>query len=353
VKILVAGDWHSVLHEETVADAFVTLGHTVERFPWHTYFDGTLISRLQNKYLWGPRVSRLNADLLGTVRRIRPDVIFVYRGTHVFPETVAKFRSAAPDAFICGYNNDDPFGPGQPRWLWRHFVQSLRFYDAALAFRHCNIEEFVAHGAPRAYLLRYWFVPERSHPVELSPEDHARFDCDAVFVGHYEDDGRLEVLEAVVKAGFKLRLYGPDWGWHGALAKSATLAPLMPLQTVWGNDYNKALCGAKAGLCFFSRLNRDTYTARCFEIPATGTLLLSEYTEDAASLYTPGIEADFFRNPAELVAKLRLYVDDDTRREKVAAAGLKRAWSDGHDVVSRMRDLLEWITEVRGGKPSV
>ena len=47
---------------------------------------------------------------------------------------------------------------------------------------------------------------------------------------------------------------------------------------------------------FFSRLNRDTYTRRCFEIPAAGTLMLCDYSDHAATLFAPGREADFFRD---------------------------------------------------------
>ena len=43
----------------------------------------------------------------------------------------------------------------------------------------------------------------------------------------------------------------------------------------------------------FSRLNRGTCARWCFAIPATGTLLLSDYSDDIASLYRAGGWADF------------------------------------------------------------
>lgn len=354
MKVLVAGNWWSELHEATVEGALKALGHEVHRFAWDSYFwKQGLFARAQNKFLFGPRLARLNRDLVAATRELAPDLVFVYRGTHVLAESIEAMRAAAPQAFIAGYNNDDPFGPGQPRWMWRHFLRALPHYDAALAYRHCNLDEFCAHGARRVYLLRSWFMSERNHPVTLSPAEREKFDCDVVFVGHYEEDGRLECLDQIVEAGFKLRLFGPDWGWHPPLARSRSLRHLKPVKLVWGEDYNRALCGAKVALCFLSRMNRDTYTRRCFEIPATGTLMLSEFSDDLASLFAPGVDADYFRDPAELIAKLRLYVNDDARRQAVAAAGLQRVWADGHDVVSRIRALLEWIARERSGRSDV
>jgi spore maturation protein CgeB len=95
-----------------------------------------------------------------------------------------------------------------------------------------------------------------------------------------------------------------------------------------------------------SKLNRDTYTRRCFEIPATGTLMLSEYSDDLATLFRPGEEADYFASPEEMVDKIRLYIADAPRRARVAAAGQRRVATDGHDVVSRMRQVIAWAEEI-------
>ena len=116
---------------------------------------------------------------------------------------------------------------------------------------------------------------------------------------------------------------------------------------MWGEEYNKALCGAKVALCFLSKLNRDTYTRRCFEIPATATLMLSEYTEDLAGLFRASEQADFFRSKDEMVEKLKRYLTDDALRTRVAHAGRECVVESGHDVVSRMGQVLCWAEEIR------
>jgi spore maturation protein CgeB len=211
------------------------------------------------------------------------------------------------------------------------------------AYRHHNLDDFRKIGAKRVELLRSWYIREINHPISLLTIDKVRYECDLVFIGHYEDDGRLEYLEEIVKNGYKLRLFGPGYEWNSQLSKSLVLKHLVPVHLVWNEDYTKALCGASIALCFFSKLNRDTYTRRCFEIPATGTLLLSEYSDDLASLYRAGEEADFFKNKEEMIQKIKIYLGNDELRRRVAENGNKRAIIDGHDIVSRMAKVLDYV----------
>jgi len=354
MNILVAGDGHSELHEMPLIQAFRSLGYRAEGFLWNAYFKSadtpakvlfSPLLRAQDKFVRGPAVARLNRDLVGYAARMKPDMLFIYRGTHIRADSLRRIRAAVPGVVIVGYNNDDPFGPGQPGYRWRHFLSCLPEYDLTLAYRHHNIDEFKRHGARRVHLLRSWFIPERNHPVTLSPEDKNLFDADVVFAGHYEDDGRVEQLEAVAKEGYRLRLFGPGNYWNPALLRSETLRHLVPIRQVWGEDYNKALCGARIALCFFSRLNRDTYTRRCFEIPATGTLLLSEYSHDLASMFKEGLEADYFRSREEMLGRIDFYLANDRQRGLVASAGLERVHKDGHDIRSRLATLMAWMQQ--------
>lgn len=356
MNVLIVGDWHSELHEEVVYQALAKLGQAPCRFSWHQYFkpDGLLgqlglpLLKAQYKYMVGPLVDRLNRDLVRQVEHEQPDLIFVYRGSHIYAATLRAMRSASPRVLLIGYNNDDPFSPRYPKWKWRHFLAGIPEYDLMLAYRHHNLDEFRRAGARQVELMRSWFVPDRNYPVDLSDDERARFDCDVVFVGHYEDDGRLAYLEEIVRRGWRLRIFGPGNEWDPVIRRSAFLNGQVPVQLVWGQDYNRALCGAKVALCFLSRLNRDSYTRRCFEIPASGTVLMSEFSDDLANLFLPNKEAVFFGNVSEMCARLDEVLVDDMRRRQIAAAGLERVWRDGHDVTSRMKLLLGWAEDRAG-----
>ena len=359
MRILLIGDWHSEVHEEWVFRAFKTLGHEVHPFGWYGYFKPkrSLTSttgkfernflKIQNRIIIGPKVATLNRDVLHAVDQFGPDMVFVYRGTHLWPDTLRQIKERHPATVLVGYNNDNPFVSAPVYGLWRYFLRGISHYDLVLAYRIQNTTDFKLAGAKRVHLLRSWFVRERNHPVELSREEQVEYGSDVVFAGNYEPQGRLEWLEEISKAGFNLRLFGPGKYWDKIILKSPWLQHLAPVNQVWGENYNKALCGAKVALCLLSKLNRDTYTRRCFEIPATKTLLLSEYTDDLATLYTEGVEAEFFRSKDELIAKLNRYVPNEALRRSVAEAGYRRVVADGHDVLSRMRQVITWVNELR------
>lgn len=361
MRILVAGDWYSEVHEEGVYQAYKEIGHEVFRFTWHQYFQSDTVSssfgskiksfwrKFQDKFIAGPIVRKINRDFFKTVNECNPDVISLYRGTHITKATLRSIKKSHPSICLVCHNEDDPFTEGHPYWLWRHFLATIPEYDLVLAHRVRNIQQYKEAGARDVKFLRSWYAPERTYPITLSPDDKLQFGCDVVFVGHYEDDGRIEYLEEIVKNGFKLRLFGPGKYWDPVLRRSSHLRDLAPAQLVWGDNYNKALCGAKVALCFLSKLNRDTYTRRCFEIPATGTLLLSEHTEDLTTLFRAGIEADFFASKEELIQKLRRYVDNESLRISVAQAGYQRVVDDGHDVVSRMQQVIDWVGQLKEG----
>lgn len=348
LKILVVGDGHSKIHEVAVAEAFASLGHQVKTFYWSPYLTSRfkiaqLFLSAQNKFIIGPAIQRINRDLGTQARDFRPDVIFIYRGTHINRRTIQRLKKHLPGTLVLGYNNDDPFAPGHPDYLWKTFQQAVPFYDIIFAYRHHNIPQFQQIGARRVELLRSWFLPWANRPIGLKAEEQARFQSDVVFIGHHEADGRKEQLEAIVRKGWKFRLFGPAKAWNSLLPSSTELKNQVPVGMVWGDDYNRALCGSKIALCFLSKLNRDTYTRRCFEIPASGTFMLSEYTDDLAGLFTPGLEADYFRTQEELLAKIEYYLAHDDQRLAIAQAGFKKVFAAGHDIVSRMQYVLDIV----------
>jgi hypothetical protein len=277
-----------------------------------------------------------------------PNIVWFYNVQLITPATVEALRRLLPSTVFCQYANDDPFSNAAKSGLWRNYLDSIRHFDLHFTFRHCNIDDYRRHGAGHVHLLRAYFIPADEHPVpqEEIPE---RFKCDVVFAGHYEDDGRVDLLEVVCEAGFKLNLFGG--GWNAALRNLRPDSPLRakyPVNPATGSDYRYAICGAKVALCFLSTLNRDTYTRRNFQIPAMKVAMLSQYTDDLASLFQPNVEAMFFKDRDELLVNVKRLVGDFGLRESVAAAGYARVYADGHDVTARMRT---WVSQALDWSP--
>ena len=330
------------------------LDHQILRFSFLKYFQGR-VGRLARKIplpsysLW-----RLNSDLVRTVRYLRPDAVLIWRGTHVLPRTIRSINDEK--VLTVSYNNDDPFGPSVHRkapWhhhlLWYWYLRTLRHFQKNLFYRQINVTEARRWGASDGNILKPYFIPWRDRPIRLSADDSKKFKCDVVFVGHYEPDDRVSHLKRLVDSGLSIRLFGGNWTKDVLEELHCYFGSVSPAADV---QYSKAICGASVCLAFLSKLNRDTYTRRCFEIPAHGRVLLAERTDDLLQMFTEDKEACFFSSSDELVEKARWLVNNPTMAEKIALAGQQRVWSDGHDVRSRAREFVRILTDQDQHKPT-
>lgn len=346
MKILIVGNWGWPQNEEAFAGGLQELGHEVIKFSVSEYFSG-FFGKYQNALpVPGPALLRLNHELSALLQAKSPKIMLAWRCTHVLPSTIDWANALG--VVTISYNNDDPFGPkvhGNVPWhhhfLWHWYLKSLRHFRFNFFYRSKNVEEAKRFGARHADILMPYFIPWKNRPVSLTQSEVSRFGCDITFVGHYEPDGREAYLRAVVNTGLNVKLYGGGYWTRKVLGDLYDFfAPIMPAE---GNDYASALCGAKVCLAFLSKLNRDTYTRRCFEIPAHGRVMLAERTDDLLRLFKEDKEACFFSSQEELVKKARWLVENPDIREKIAQAGLRRVWADGHDVKSRAQKFISVV----------
>jgi spore maturation protein CgeB len=361
MKILVAERWLYDWQGEIWRKRLQELGIQVLAFKESEYFRksegslapiGNLFRRFQHKYKLGPQVARLNAELVRVAKEEKVDAVFLIRGDLILPRTLEELRDAG--VLVAGYCNDNPFSPSYPKYVWRHLIASAPKYDHYFAYRHSNVDQFKEAGCPKVDLLRSSYDRELHFPL---PEvTNSPYQSDVVFVGHWEADGREEYLQAILGTGdVKLRIFGAMWekapNFKELSSRTGNMSPVL------GADYNLAVNSAKIALVFLSKLNLDTYTRRCFEIPASGTFMLSEFSDDLASLFKEGVEAEYFRSKEELVEKTRYYLVQDAHRRRIAEAGRDRLMKGKHEALDRARQVVEAIqrslTARRSGKGSV
>ena len=345
MKILLVGCYRFFWYEEVCAQALATMGHDVVRFSWEKYFS-SLIGRVEEHLLIrGWSTHQLEADLLKFARTAHPDVIWIWRGLHVRSIVVRRLRENT-GAVLVSYNNDDPFSRAHRRVrphasMMDFFIQSIKEYDINFVFRPGNIQEYRDHGAKWVAMLPPYFIRDLHRPTLLSDVEQNRYGCDLVFVGHHEEDGRENYLRALVKAGYQLRIYGTGWPERAIRAIYGSPLTVFP---VFGEEYVRALSGAKLCLSFLSKLNRDTYTTRSFEIPACAKVMIGERTADLESLFRDGEEAAYFSTAEEMLQIVRDLLANEDKRRSIERAARHRCVLEGYDEFARMDS---WVDIVR------
>lgn len=349
MKILVAGYWGWYHYEESFSLALERLGHKIIPFKTSNYFNGHY-GRFQEIIPFnGPAVMKLNNELLDLVEKENPEIFFAWRCTHLKSSTLKKINNK--NIITVSYNNDDPFAkinniklPWHHKYLWRMYLDNLQHFKFNFFYRKNNIEESKLFKANNPNLMLPAFIPWKDLPVELNSDDLERYKCDVVFIGHYEKDNRVTYLKTIVKAGYKVKLFG------GAYWTKDVLGDLYdyfaPIRSVYNLEYTKALCGAEICLVFLSKLNRDTYTRRCFEIPASGKLMLAERTEDLMNMFKEDVEACYFSNEEELLEKVYWLMSNINLRLKIAEAGKLRVINDKHDIINRAIQFIDKVKSI-------
>jgi spore maturation protein CgeB len=349
MKILIVADWHGEIYAQSFYNGFKRLGFDTYKFSWKEYFKHyqypgryqtdnnklkSLYYRFQNKFLIGPILFKINRDLIKKSEEVQPDLVFIYRGTHIYPSTIKKIKQSL-ECRVFGYNNDDSFSNEYKSYVWRHYKQSIPYYDWIFSYRWKNINNYKDMGYDKVSLLGPYYLKKSNFYIENLKNN--RYRCDVIFIGHFEDDGRDEAIKILVEHNIDIKLYGTGWEnsrHHDYL--SAKLGGIMPLY----KDYNLALNSAKISLVFLSKLNNDTYTRRCFEIPATKSMMMAEYTPDLNSMFKEGVEAEYFRGKKELLMKIKFYLENNKKLQDISENGYKALANGEHEVKNRCKEIV-------------
>ncbi len=337
MKIILAGDFLYSFYQEGVAQAMERSGHEVIRFKFLPFYQSTTGKMEKYFNFIGYHSYRLNQKLLQLAVNENAGIIFIWSGTHIQKGTLKKIKERTGSLLI-SYNNDDPFGDlyqqGNPylKNLWKNFRLTIPGYDVNLVYRKANIAEYLQAGAGKVILFLPYYLPE-----DVRDDRKYEKKLDVVFVGHPTDE-RVAVLTFLLNNNIRLKVFGTGWDkYRKADPRFAGISRIL------GDDYRQVLREAKISLAFLSKLNRDTYTRRNFEIPANGSLMLSERTDELALFFEEGKEAEYFQSKEELLNKIAFYLANETKREEIAALGHKRAVQSGYDVQSRVDKMLQEI----------
>jgi spore maturation protein CgeB len=315
------------------ANALKRLGHAVTHLdPYSLFPFRDLVGRLIYYGGAGVLESYLKKRMAPLLNKSRFDVTFVDNGELIGPRVLSAVRQVSPR--IINYNNDDPFG-GRDKKKWRLYLEAVPHYDVLAVVRPDNVAEAYSLGAKKV-LQVFMAVDELDGPREITPQDRRRFPHEVLFIGTWMPE-RGPFLQALLRAGVPLAIYGNDWR---KAPEWPALRPVWQGPAIYGDDYLKAIQLAKVSLGLLSKGNRDLHTTRTFEIPYCGGLLCAQRTSEHLQLYQEDIEAVYWDDATECIEKCRKLLDDDKMRAEIAARGRLRCLSNGIFNENNLRKML-------------
>lgn len=299
-----------------------------------------LRARVCRRFNIGPANKRMQNDLIAFADREQPEWIHFRLPTEFDRRTIVALRERK--IILTQYFNDDPFSKASPLGLHWKFRRALTAYDGHFVYRPQNVESYRKAGAAHVEHCPPSYDPRRHFLAPLNNPNG--FIADAAFIGHWENDWRVDCLDALARCGFKVILRGGNWD---ETIKYRLIGSLAPITHAFGKEYNYIYANVTAGLCFFSKINNDSWTERALEIVAVGGVLVCERTDEARTYFKDREEAYFFSSIDELIAILKELTTNPSKRQEVRDAGHRKLLGGPHTIDHRTAQLVRFVSSIR------
>ncbi|WP_460637375.1 CgeB family protein [Larkinella harenae] len=249
----------------------------------------------------------------------KPDMVWVDSGELLGKKCLEIVKALHVPVVL--YNVDDPTGNRDGN-RFKSLLKALPFYDLVVAVRPETAQEYTKLGAARTLLVYRSYDEEAHEPYPTRNEVPSPFLSDIAFIGTWmRHEKRDEFLLTLIRKGLPVSIWGDRWHkspyWNELKSHHRGGA-------LGGRDYVAAIQGAKICLGMLSKGNRDQHTQRSLEIPYIGGLFCAERTVEHAALYIEDEEAVFWKDANECAEKCRALLADESTRERIRLAGMKR-----------------------------
>ena len=332
-----------------LAKAFQSLGQTAVFLPvrdrpwWGTALKRTVPKPWKDHWRWD-QVEWANRLVLKAVERYRPDLLIDVEGDLLTSSTLQtikrKWGTRLGISLVEGPFRDKPY-------------PVLAEYERIVSTSLVTVGQLRNAGLPQAEYLPFATDPEWFRP---HPRGYAAQIYPMGFIGAYSPK-RAQFLESVTDLG--LRLWGPDWDTQ---CSSAVLQKALHRRRgVFGREL--VHCYQTSKLCVnIQREHMTTQDAsarsigtglgwRHFDVPACGSLMLSEWVLELPEAFRVGQEVETFFSPEELRDKARYLLSDEPRRQAMVRRARQRVRQE-HTYLHRARKWIEWYERRPTRSPS-
>lgn len=231
-----------------------------------SYYHKSIFHKLFYRLGFSNILKRVNNKLIEQVFEFQPDLILVFKGMELFPQTLTLFKSKGIK--LVNYNPDNPFlftGRGSGN---NNITKSIGIYDAFVSYDKSICKKMETEHHVKSFCIPFGYEPKEN--IEEWNADEFQRVC---FIGN-GDHKRLGFLNQLAQKGLKIDVYGLHWN-SKKIHSNINLFP-----PVYGDEFIKHIRQYRVQLNLMRIHNPESHNMRSFEVPGYGAIQLAPFTPD-------------------------------------------------------------------------
>lgn len=289
-----------------------------------------IINRISPDVFYKP----INTALIQFLENQVYDVILVFKGMELFPDTISLLKSRTH--ILANYNPDHPFtfwsaGSGN-----KNVRDSIKLYDLHFSYSKRITGQLQEQFEAQAYCIPFGYDSDcKIGKVEST----YRFENKFLFIGAYDRE-RAQYLDAT--RSMQLNIYG-DIAWDKRNWAKPFLRKAFMHKKLYNEEYTEAISTSKGVINLLrpQNMQEDSHNMRTFEVPGFGGVLIAQRTVEQMEYFKEDTEAVFFDSTEELKDKLSFLDRNPLVGEQIKINAVKRSVSGNYSYNERSKQLLD------------
>lgn len=339
MKLMVIGSDKVFAIENLYVKHMKTWEKEICHFPaqsvFYDYYNAGLINKILFKAGLSSIYRKINKLAKAKIEEERPDVIWVFKGMEIFPETLkwAKDRNIK----LVNYNPDNPFifsGKGSGN---SNITESIGLFDLHFTYNLDVKKKLEERYKILVSLLPFGFEVDDTLYNDCRQQGEVQKIC---FLGN-PDDGRAAFIKQMADGGLQFDVYGNNWD------KYLLHANVNVFQPVYGEEFWKTLFKYRVQLNLMRKHNPDSHNMRTFEIPGIGGIMLAPATKEHFLFFEDNKEAFFFSNVDDAIEKAKYLLNlPVSEANTIRMCAHNRSLASGYSYYDRAKFVYETLSSL-------
>ncbi len=317
IRILIIGSDYSWSIERIYQHELEALGHKVDLVAvqnmFYDYYYKSVLHKLIYRFGLSKILTKINKFLLDKVENEHYDLIWVFKGMEILPETLKKLKIKTGK--LINYNPDNPFifsGKGSGN---HNVTNSISLFDLHLTYDAWVKEKIENEFKIKTEMLTFGFDDTAVQNLDLYSGEEVLAVC---FLGN-PDAYRATIIYALLDNGIEVHLYGNDW------SKFVKHEIAVIHNPVYGLEFYKTLRKYRVQLNIMRVHNLNSHNMRSMEIPGVGGVMLAPQTADHLSFFKVNEEIFVYYNEQSLAEEAkRILITDKMVIDKLREEARKK-----------------------------